>query len=267
MKYTKEQLLEIYEKECIQNKLRYSEVKKKYNIPRGTWDYWIRKKYNKTADKRLYKANDDFFDSIDSEIKAYLLGFLYADGYLANDGRMGIRLKIDDCEIIKLIQHYICPNNPIEYTNNQNFKRRPQCSIRWKSEQMYNRLKELGFCIDKTHTESDIFKHIPEDMKFHFIRGFFDGDGHVSNYHLDNGTKRKISLCFCNGTIKIFEDIKEYLKDYKLKIYNYNTYFTLQCDHQLETYYILRKLYDNSNFYLTRKKNQAITIFEYYNYQ
>ena len=218
MKYTKEQLLEIYEKECIQNKLRYSEVKKKYNIPRGTLDYWIRQKYNKTADKRLYKANDDFFDSIDSEIKAYLLGFLYADGYLANDGRMGIRLKIDDCEIIKLIQHYICPNNPIEYTNNQNFKRKPQCSIRWKSKQMYNRLKELGFCIDKTHTESDIFKYIPEDMKFHFIRGFFDGDGHISNYHLDNGTKRKISLCFCNGTVKIFEDIKEYLKDYKLKI-------------------------------------------------
>ena len=50
MKYTKEQLLEIYEKECIQNKLRYSEVKKKYNIPRGTWDYWIRQKYNKTAE-------------------------------------------------------------------------------------------------------------------------------------------------------------------------------------------------------------------------
>ena len=264
MKYTKEKLLEIYEKECLQNKLRYSEVRKKYNIPRGTWDYWIRQKYNKVADKRLYKANDDFFDSIDSEIKAYLLGYLYADGYLANDGRMGIRLKIDDCEIIKMIQHYICPNNPIEYSNNQNFKRRPQCSIRWKSKQMYNRLKELGFCIDKTHTESNIFQYIPEDMKFHFIRGFFDGDGHISNYHLDNSTKRKISLCFCNGTVKILNDIKEYLKNYRTKIYNYNTYFTLQCDHQIDTYYILRKLYDNSNFYLTRKKNQAITIFEYY---
>lgn len=64
-------------------------------------------------------------------------------------------------------------------------------------------------------------------MKFHFIRGFFDGDGHVSNYYLDDGNKRKISLSFCNGTIKILEDIKEYLKDHKLKIYSHNTYFVL----------------------------------------
>ena len=52
------------------------------------------------ADTRTYRANDDFFDVIDSEIKAYLLGFLYADGYLASDGRIGIRLQIDDEEII-----------------------------------------------------------------------------------------------------------------------------------------------------------------------
>ena len=91
-----------------------------------------------SSDERIYRANDTFFDVINSEIKAYLLGFLYADGYLASDGRMGIRLKIDDIEIIKLIKQHICPENPIEYSNNQNFKRRPQCSIRWKSKNMYN---------------------------------------------------------------------------------------------------------------------------------
>lgn len=96
---------------------------------------------------------------------------------------------------------------------------------------MYNNLKELGFCIDKTHIESNIFKCIPENMKLHFIRGFFDGDGHVSNYHLDDSDKRRISLCFCNGTVEILKDIKEYFKDYKLKVYDYDTYFTLQCDH------------------------------------
>ena len=30
--FTKEKLEQIYETECIQNKLKYSEVKKKYNI-------------------------------------------------------------------------------------------------------------------------------------------------------------------------------------------------------------------------------------------
>ena len=79
MKYSEEQLLEIYQEECINSGMSYSQVREKYGIPRGTWDYYIRKKFQKKADKRQYKPNDTFFDTIDSEIKAYLLGFLYAD--------------------------------------------------------------------------------------------------------------------------------------------------------------------------------------------
>jgi hypothetical protein len=149
---------EIYQKEHLENGLTYSQIREKYNIPRGTWDYWVRQKLNLRSDRRKHRANDTFFSSIDTEEKAYLLGFLYADGYLANDGRMGCRLTIDDIEIIKLIQKYIAINSPIEYTNNQNFKRRPQVSIRWKSEQMYQDLINLCFCVDKTHTDSKVFK-------------------------------------------------------------------------------------------------------------
>ena len=85
--------LKIYEEEHIKNRLSYSQIREKYNISRGTWDYWIRQKLGKSADQRKYVCKDDFFDNIDSEIKAYLLGFLYADGYISNDGRIGILLN------------------------------------------------------------------------------------------------------------------------------------------------------------------------------
>ena len=264
MKYTAEQLREIYEKECIENKMRYSEVKKKYNIPRGTWDYWIRKKMGNRADLRKHRPNDHFFDSIDSEVKAYLLGFLYADGYIASDGRIGIRLQEGDVEILEMIQKYICPNNPIESSNNQNFKRKPQHSIRWRSSIMYSRLKELGFCIDKTHTDSNIFQLIPEDMKKHFLRGYTDGDGHLQVYRLDNGTYRKIGICWCNGSIKILEDIRSWLPNHLWHLYNSKTFWVLGCYQHKDAYEVIKLLYDNANFFLTRKMNQAKKLFDFY---
>jgi len=264
MKYTKEQLLEIYQKECITNKMRYKEVREKYGIPRGTWDYWIRKRGGNCADKRFHRPNDDFFDSIDSEIKAYLLGYLYADGYIASDGRIGIRLQEDDVEILEMIQKYICPNNPIESSNNQNFKRKPQNSIRWKSLHMYNKLKEFGFCIDKTHTDSNIFQLVPDNMKIHFLRGYTDGDGNLQVYRLDNGTHRKISICWCNGCSKILKDIKEWLPNYSWHLYDNKTFYTLGCYNHNEAYEIISLLYKDANFFLTRKMNQYKMLFNFY---
>ena len=261
---TKEKLEQIYETECIQNKMRYSEVRKKYNIPRGTWDYWIRKKLGKKADLRRHPANDNFFDSIDTEIKAYLLGYLYADGYLASDGRMGIRLQEDDVEILELIQKYICPRSTIESSNNQNFKRKPQHSIRWKSKRMYARLQELGFHIDKTHTDSDIFKYIPEDMKKHFLRGYTDGDGSIQAYRLDNGTYRKIGIVWCNGSKEILEDIMRWLPKYSWHLYNNGTYFTLGNYIQNEASEVIQFLYKDANFFLSRKMLQVNKIIDFY---
>ena len=47
----------------------------------------------KTNNNKI-EINDDIFDFIDTEEKAYLLGFLSSDGYILNDGRtIGISLK------------------------------------------------------------------------------------------------------------------------------------------------------------------------------
>lgn len=40
-----------------------------------------------------YSLNENFFEIIDSKEKAYILGFLYADGYLLNESRPGRRVS------------------------------------------------------------------------------------------------------------------------------------------------------------------------------
>lgn len=257
---------EIYQKEHIENHLTYSQIRKKYNITRGTWDYYIRQKLGLSCDGRKHRANDDFFAEINTEEKAYLLGFLYADGYLANDGRMGCRLTQDDIELIKLIQKYIAVESPIEYTNNQNIKRKPQVSIRWKSHKMYQNLLDLGFCIDKTHTNSNVFQFIPDTLKQHFIRGYCDGDGNVRFAKAPYGKWYRCSLSFSNGSEQILQEINEWLSN-KLnccgKIHYYKTYYTLTYEKVLDAVKIVKLLYEHSNIYLTRKYNKAMEMINY----
>ena len=60
--------LKIYEEEHIKNRLSYSQIREKYNISRGTWDYWIRQKLGKSADQRKYVCKDDFFDNFEGKV-------------------------------------------------------------------------------------------------------------------------------------------------------------------------------------------------------
>ena len=102
--------------------------------------------------KEPFKEN--FFENIDSEEKAYFLGFLMADGnvYVRKQSQPCIRLEISvkDC-----------------------------CSLKVHSCKMFNDLGKLGVIPNKTKHE--IIPNINQDMMRHFIRGFFDGDGWCTN--------------------------------------------------------------------------------------
>lgn len=256
---------DIYQREHVENGLTYSQIREKYDIPRGTWDYYVRQKLGLRNDGRKHRANDSFFTVIDSEEKAYLLGFLYADGYLANDGRMGCRLTEDDIEIIKLIQKYIAINSPIEYTNNQNIKRRPQVSIRWKSHQMYQDLLNLGFCVDKTHTDSNVFSYVPNELKLAFIRGYCDGDGNVRFDNRSTSGWYRCSISFVNGTSHVLKDIEDFLETFDIHGYirKCKNYYVLVYERVVDAAKIAYLLYNNANIYLTRKHDKAIQMIKY----
>ena len=70
-------------------------------------------------------VNDDYFSIIDSEKKAYLLGFFIADGTIGmnqgckNSYFMQVNICNDDDEILKLYQLEICPENKISVCNYQ----------------------------------------------------------------------------------------------------------------------------------------------------
>jgi len=82
----------------------------------------ILKKYNvKIKKPQIYDLYKSFFDKIDTEEKAYLLGFLYADG--CNSGkRVFMFLQDTDKYMIERLNNLFQPDKPILYRNRKKEK-------------------------------------------------------------------------------------------------------------------------------------------------
>lgn len=239
-----------------------------------------------------FKVNDDFFDNIDSEIKAYLLGFFLADGGIdgskgrcGNDTyRLAINQSIDDLEVVKMFEKYICIESEIKYSNRQQGVkfRKPQCTIRWTSEQMTKTLAEkYNIHKRKSYFNEFVFpfQNIPQNLHRHFIRGFFDGDGSVDFAKImtanGNETTRFQYSFICNSPMfakqlgdiicKITEGVDSSIVEVKGKTTNWWTLrFNTHKINSLEKRFAFYEyLYKDSEFYLSRKKEKFDSFFEY----
>jgi len=80
----------------------------------------VRKGYDYS---RKYNLNENFFDKIDSEEKAYMLGFIYADGNnLFKINRISIQLAKKDEDILIKFSKLLYNENIVKYTSKKNSK-------------------------------------------------------------------------------------------------------------------------------------------------
>ena len=106
-------ILEEAEKEYASSAKGIRELSKKYNIQRQVFTGWLLAKNYTIENKRASKSfNIHYFDSIDTEEKAYWLGFLFADGAITQYNHsydIELSLKIDDKEHVeKFAKARIC---------------------------------------------------------------------------------------------------------------------------------------------------------------
>jgi hypothetical protein len=127
--------------------------------------------------------NSNFFDSIDTEEKAYWLGFFYADGYLDKNGSL---LKIDltakDAlhlqRFADIFQREVRVHARSADKRNGKIYTTATCVV--SCAYLWNELRAKGIKQGNTLSEDDsIFEHMSVELLHHFVRGFFDGDGTV----------------------------------------------------------------------------------------
>ena len=201
--------------------------------------------------KRLYNLNEKYFDVIDSEDKAYWLGFLYADGCINERNKhynIILDLQHSDKEHIANFLKCIESEHPI-YEYSKNGKKYAKISI--GSKHMFNSLCELGCIPNKTY-EKIKMPDINDELKIHFIRGFLDGDGWIS---LKKHTKGA-SIGMVSNYKDILVDIQSFLEKnniYSLLREEKKGHFTLNIGKSVEQVKFLKLIYNNPKIYLDRK--------------
>jgi len=166
----------------------------------------------KQTSKR-YTFNERFFERINTEEKAYWLGFILADGCISRGKDIIIVLKKEDRKHLEKFIENINGNNKIqEIKNNGGFNGIDAVRLAIRSQKMYNDLIKCGITERKSLT-AKVPSCIPENFIRHFWRGLVDGDGHIcvvntqSNGH--KYTHLEVGLC---GTKNVVYEFENYTK-------------------------------------------------------
>lgn len=221
--------------------------------------------------KKKYTINEDFFENIDSEEKAYFLGFFYADAGLDDNGKkVMFALAAQDLEIIIKLQQCLESNIPIKITSRKRLGENNQdrCLFLISRKKIWSDLSRLGLYQNKSLTLSpDPIKFLSDEIFRHFIRGYFDGDGCISVHKPKNRTGFQSAVTILS-TIEFIEYIKVRLSFLNInmritKRHNNDTNcYTLEINGNNQVKKFLGWLYKDSSIYLSRKYNKFVFLNE-----
>lgn len=201
------------------------------------------------------KFDNTVFDYIDSEEKAYWLGFLYADGYVCgtNNG-VELSLKGDDKPHLEKFRQFLNCRLYVKIGKSTcNGKTFSRCRLYLRDKHFHDKLVELGCVPNKSlilkFPNPDIFSN--SDLLIHFIRGYVDGDGCLSYTSTGRLSIQIIGTSeFLDGIIEIFPTIfHKSRKEYRHP--NSNTYTIECCCDKAD--WLADKLYKNATVFLDRK--------------
>jgi len=123
-----------------------------------------------------YAINDSMFSQIDSEEKAYLLGWIASDGTI---GKSSITIAVHkkDADCLAMLRDIVCKELPIVARNGGNL-----VALSFSSKQI---VSDVCAALDVRPGKKSAtlgFPHsLSPEMKWAYIRGVFDGDGSVTS--------------------------------------------------------------------------------------
>lgn len=132
--------------------------------------------------KRKYNFNHHFFKHVDTEKKAYWLGFIMADAYISSkDSQFKLSLaRRDKSHLQKFLNDLESDYVIKDYDNHSNLtnKVHPMSKVVITSRRFHDGLVDKGITPQKAGNEQK--PNIPLYFYKDFIRGYFDGDGTIS---------------------------------------------------------------------------------------
>ena len=147
-------------------------------------DESLRKKLNSwgvSMRHSAYTANEHYFDVIDDQNKAYIIGFFWADGY-NNVSRNTVLMTLQEGDgyILEEINKLLENTHPLDYLNVKKMFPNSQNTYRMAvtGEHMSKTLERYGMVQAKSLV-LDFPACVPEDLYPALVRGYLDGDGYI----------------------------------------------------------------------------------------
>lgn len=232
-------------------------VIKKWLVEKGLW----------TGHKWLpYYFDEFFFDKIDTEEKAYWLGFIYADGYLTmKTNAIGIELKETDKSHLEKFREALHSEQEVKiYHKNSTYGPQVNCRFVFSSKHMKEILLSYYKSVNKTFN-GEFPKIQREDLIPHLIRGFFDGDGCLTWSNKEEGhiITPLIGFIGTKETLQYIEKISniEWRWSQQVADKTKNNY-QIQCGKVNDSLSFLDYMYKDATVYLDRKYEKYQTLIQ-----
>jgi len=193
------------------------------------------------------------FEKIDTEEKAYWLGFLYADGSVGSkEDKIELGLAEKDLKHIEKFKSFMGVQNKISYRAGSKSYR-----LSFRSKNCKADLIDKG-CVPRKSLILvwPTYEQVPKELMRHFIRGYFDGDGWFTNTEKCFQAGIIGTENFIKGFLNEMENVKKDSKIFNVhreggaKSYVFNSYN--------DVYVFLDYMYKDANIYLDRKYQKYI---------
>ena len=217
------------------------------------------------------ELQENYFNVIDSERKAYFLGLIVSDGNvfvhdgkrIHNQSKVSITLDSHDEYLLDIFKSELRSNRVITHDG------RGCSEIMISSSTMVNDLSKYGIVPRKSFF-TKLPDNIPDEFLGAFIRGVLEGDGNVTYKETKRRFVHVISFC---GSHQLMCDIGDKLHElgiitHKRKVYDYK-------DRVLSEFKISRKddifslyswMYKDATVYMKRKKDKFDFIRRFYGF-
>jgi hypothetical protein len=203
-------------------------------------------KAGKDSHHYKYEKDETYFDVINSDVKAYLLGWLAGDGHLKKDG-LYLSIHSKDREILELFRRELNSNAPVRY-------REYDHTVNWgvNSVKLVTAVcKQLDVSVGKKSHKISL-PRLSRSLTWAYLRGLFDSDGSVCSVF----SKKTSPSC----------NISSMSKQLKTQIYELSTEEGIKsCVTRTMVHFwgqgaldFMSKLYEGAEYFLHRKQDMYV---------
>lgn len=153
-KFDKQSIVETYYKN---KNFTFKDIAYHLNVSERSVSRVLFEKGINTKRKNRYTLNEDYFNEIDSERKSYILGFIYADGYVGDNKHNNLVIAINDKELLDKIKQEINFTGDVVRTKKGGFENSKEgYKLNFSSEKLVNNLRKCGLYPNKSLTISQL---------------------------------------------------------------------------------------------------------------